>query len=66
MPSKPPSRQLFLGRTGSGNLSLVCELAVFRNFRTRYLYTFREDDIMILALKHDRRDPDYWRYRLDS
>ena len=29
------------------------------------LYTFREDDIMILALKHDRRDPDYWRYRLD-
>ena len=29
------------------------------------LYTFREDDIMILALKHDRRDPDYWRDRLD-
>ena len=30
------------------------------------LYTFREHDIMILAVKHDRRDPDYWRYRLDS
>ena len=29
------------------------------------LYTFREDDILILALKHDRRDPDYWHYRLD-
>ena len=29
------------------------------------LYTFREQDIMILAVKHDRRDPDYWRYRLD-
>ena len=29
------------------------------------LYTFRENDIMILAVKHDRRDPDYWRYRLD-
>jgi len=27
---------------------------------------FREPDIMILAVKHDRRDPDYWRYRLDS
>jgi len=26
---------------------------------------FREHDIMILALKHNRRDPDYWRYRLD-
>ena len=30
------------------------------------LYTFRERDIMILALKHNRRDPDYWRYRLDQ
>jgi plasmid stabilization system protein ParE len=29
------------------------------------LYTFREHDIMILAVKHNRRDPDYWRYRLD-
>jgi plasmid stabilization system protein ParE len=29
------------------------------------LYTLRENDIMILAVKHDRRDPDYWRYRLD-
>ena len=29
------------------------------------LYTFREHDIMILAVKHDRRDPDYWRYRVD-
>ena len=29
------------------------------------LYTFREHDITILALKHNRRDPDYWRYRLD-
>ena len=29
------------------------------------LYTFRERDIMILAVKRDRRDPDYWRYRLD-
>ena len=30
------------------------------------LYTFREHDITILALKHNRRDPDYWRYRLDQ
>ena len=29
------------------------------------LYTFREHDIMILAVKHDRRDPDYWRYGMD-
>ena len=25
------------------------------------LYTFKEHDIMILAVIHDRRDPDYWR-----
>ena len=29
------------------------------------LYNFREHDILILAVKHDRRDPDYWRYRVD-
>ena len=28
------------------------------------LYSIRERDIMILAIKHDRRDPDYWRYRV--
>ena len=30
------------------------------------LYTFRDHDIMILAVKHDRRDPDYWRYRVNN
>jgi hypothetical protein len=32
MPSNRPSRQSFLSLTDSGNLSLVCELAGFRNF----------------------------------
>ena len=35
------------------------------NFPYSILYTFREPDIMILAVKHDRRDRDYWRYRVD-
>jgi plasmid stabilization system protein ParE len=29
------------------------------------LYNVAEDEILILAVKHDRRSPDYWRYRLD-
>jgi plasmid stabilization system protein ParE len=29
------------------------------------LYNVAEEEILILAVKHDRRRPDYWRYRLD-
>jgi hypothetical protein len=29
------------------------------------LYHVGEDQILILSVKHDRRSPDYWRYRLD-
>jgi len=29
------------------------------------LYHVVEDEILILCVKHDRRNPDYWRYRLD-
>jgi toxin ParE1/3/4 len=29
------------------------------------LYNVAEGEILILAVKHDRRSPDYWRYRLD-
>ncbi len=29
------------------------------------LYHVSEDEILILAVKHDRRNPDYWRYRHD-
>jgi toxin ParE2 len=29
------------------------------------LYNIAEEEILILAAKHDRRSPDYWRYRLD-
>ena len=28
------------------------------------LYTLDEQGLFVLALKHDRRDPDYWRYRV--
>jgi len=41
----------------------ICRVS---KFPYSILYTFRERDIMILALKHNRRDPDYWRYRLDQ
>jgi plasmid stabilization system protein ParE len=27
------------------------------------LYNVAEEEILILAVKHDRRNPDYWRYR---
>ena len=43
----------------------VLNLMTPRNLPLSILYTFRERDIMILAVKRDRRDPDYWRYRLD-
>ena len=29
------------------------------------LYNVGEDEILVLAIKHDRRNPDYWRYRQD-
>jgi toxin ParE1/3/4 len=29
-------------------------------------YCVRADDLHILAVKHHRRHPDYWRHRLDS
>jgi plasmid stabilization system protein ParE len=29
------------------------------------LYHVAADEILILCVKHDRRNPDYWRYRLD-
>ena len=29
------------------------------------LYHAAQDEILILSVKHDRRHPDYWRYRLD-
>ena len=29
------------------------------------IYNVAEEEIVILAVKHDRRSPDYWRYRLD-
>lgn len=28
------------------------------------LYTRDDQGLFVLALKHDRRDPDYWRYRV--
>jgi plasmid stabilization system protein ParE len=29
------------------------------------LYNVAEEEIFILAVKHDRRSPNYWRHRLD-
>ena len=29
------------------------------------LYNLAEEEIFILAVKHDRRSPNYWRHRLD-
>lgn len=39
----------------------ICRVS---KFPYSILYSVRERDVMILALKHDRRDPDYWRYRV--
>ena len=35
------------------------------SFPYSILYNVGLDEIFILAVKHDRRRPDYWRYRLD-
>ena len=40
----------------------ICRVS---KFPYSILYSIRERNIMILAIKHDRRDPDYWRYRVD-
>jgi hypothetical protein len=35
-----------------------------QNFPYSILYTRDDQGLFVLALKHDRRDPDYWRYRV--
>ena len=35
------------------------------DFPYSMLYNVGQDEILILAIKHDRRNPDYWRYRQD-
>lgn len=45
-----------------------------RNIRTlkvagfpyRIIYCVQENDIVVLAYSHDRRNPDYWQDRLDA
>ena len=39
----------------------ICRVS---KFPYSILYSVRERDVIILAFKHDRRDPDYWRYRV--
>jgi toxin ParE1/3/4 len=41
----------------------ICRVS---KFPYSVLYSVRERNIMILAIKHDRRDPDYWRYRIEQ
>ena len=66
MPSKRPSLQLFLVRPDRfrefEHGVRICRVS---KFPYSILYTCRDHAIMILAVKHDRRDPDYWRYRMD-
>ena len=33
-------------------------------FPYQLLFTLKEDRVYIIAVKHDRRDPDYWRHRI--
>jgi toxin ParE2 len=35
-----------------------------QKFPYSILYTRDDQGLFVLALKHDRRDPDYWRYRV--
>lgn len=34
------------------------------DFPYSIIFMFEERTVVILAVKHDRRDPDYWRHRL--
>jgi toxin ParE1/3/4 len=38
----------------------VCSVGVFPY---QILYTVEPDHVLIVAVKHDKRHPDYWRYR---
>lgn len=41
----------------------ICRVS---KFPYSILYAVREQNVTILAFKHDRRNPDYWRGRLSS
>jgi len=38
---------------------------VLAQFKYSILYTVREDEIVVLAIAHHRRNPGYWKNRLD-
>ena len=40
--------------------------ALMGRFPHRFLYCFDDDDIVVLAVAHDRRHPDYWAHRLSG
>ena len=42
------------------------KVALMGRFPYRVLYCFDDDDIVVFAVAHERRHPDYWAHRLSG